>query len=75
MSKSGHFCKKLLFCKSFKNFFNEFRIRVKLGHISTFSNFEAKRPKNGSKKRKIFFNKHVLEFNYATINWLVHPSC
>jgi hypothetical protein len=28
-----------------------------------------------AQKRKTFFNKHVLEFNYATINGLVHPSC
>jgi hypothetical protein len=58
----------------FKNFFNGFEISVKfcvfrylfnlkkknfLGHISSFSNFEAKRAKNCSKKRKTFFYKHA----------------
>ncbi len=27
------------------------------------------------KKTENFFYEHVLEFNYATINGLVHPSC
>jgi hypothetical protein len=31
--------------------------------------------KNGSKKWKTFFYKHALEFNYVTINGLLHPSC
>ncbi len=39
-----------------------------------FSNFEAKRPKNGKKTENLFY-KHVLEFDYAIINELVHPSC
>ncbi len=49
------------FCK--KKFF--------LAHFSTFSNFEAKRANQGSKKLKFFFYKHVLDFSYATINGLV----
>ncbi len=49
-----------------------FKKTIFQGHNSTFSNFEAKRAKNGSQKPKIFFYKHVLEFIYATINWLVH---
>ncbi len=46
-----------------------------LGHISTFSNFEAKRAKNQRQKSTNLLSKYVLEFNYGTINGLVQPSC
>ncbi len=70
----------------FKNFFIGFEISMKFcifdtffdlvkkiffGHIGTLLNFEAKCAKNGSKKRKTIFYKHVLEFSYANINGLV----
>ncbi len=54
INKSGHFCKTLLFCKFFKNFFNGFKIRVKLCHINTFSNFETKRAKTAQKNKNLF---------------------
>jgi hypothetical protein len=52
----------------------------------TYKNFFLNKSKNAEfhadfkmqkrlKKWKTFFYKHVLEFNYATINGLVHPSC
>ncbi len=43
--------------------------------LSNFSNFECKCAQDGTKKRKTFSYKHVLEFNYATINGLVQPIC
>ena len=51
-------------------FLTPFSIFVKknfLGHISTFSNFEAKRARNGSKNQKNVFSKCVLDFNFAPI--------
>ncbi len=56
----------------FDTFFEEKNLKV---IFVLFSNFEAKRAKNGPKKQKTFFFKHVLEFIYATINVFVHPSC
>ncbi len=67
----------------FNNFFNGFEISVKFCvflHLFDFfpkkivyvilvlfSNFEAKRAKNGSKIKKYVFCKCVLEFNFAPI--------
>ncbi len=45
------FCKKKIFCVIFV----------------LFSNFEAKRAKNGSKNQKSLFGKCVLDFNFAPI--------
>ncbi len=55
--------------KSARNsaFFDSFLIKKRLGHICTFSNFEAKRAKNGSKNQKNLFSKFVLDFNFAPI--------
>ncbi len=53
----------------FVDFFDEKKFFKVL--LVLFANFEAKRAKNGSKKRKTFLFKHVLEFSYATINGLV----
>jgi hypothetical protein len=56
----------------FNTNFDLFKTKIFWGHISTFSTFEAKRAKNCSKKGQTFFYKHVLKYNYATINGLVH---
>jgi hypothetical protein len=59
-----------LFCAFFKNFFSVFFITFLkktffLGHISTFSNFEAKRAKNGAKNKKpIKLSKCVCVLNF-----------
>ncbi len=69
------FAKKFYFVNFFTTFSTDLKSGWKIGHISTFSNFEDKRAKKAQKDGKPFFYKHVLEFNYATINGLVHPSC
>jgi hypothetical protein len=38
-----------------------------LGHISAFSNFEAKRAKIGAKNKKNEVSKSVLDLNFAPI--------
>jgi hypothetical protein len=80
------FAKNNFFVHFLNTFFNGFEISVKFCVFDTFfdffkkkfrrvifvlfSNFEAKRAKNGSKKRKTFLFKLVLEFSYATIKGL-----
>jgi hypothetical protein len=53
-----------------KNFFNGFQISMKfwvflIPHNNTFSNFVAKRAKNGSKNQKTYLVNFVLDFNIA----------
>jgi hypothetical protein len=61
--------------KRIYHFFADNFFRMSFLTISTFANFEVEHGRNGSKKRKKCFCKCVLEFNFATINGLVEPSC
>ncbi len=54
---------------------NFLRKKMYFALISIFSKLWWKCAWASSKKRKTFSYKHVLEFNYATINGLAQPSC
>ncbi len=51
----------------FDNFFDFFKEKTFLGHISTFLQILKPDAQKRLKKRKNFFYKHVLEFSYAAI--------